>query len=129
MTRRNNIRSSATLHNQVVYAERKANDDLTAYLTKLYHELQMQMEQKTELETTLELANEYCASTEKAFNEGLATSTSVVEAHTKILQVNAKRLKVMYDYDVALALFFRTTGTPEQFLNYTNGENTIHESL
>jgi outer membrane protein TolC len=129
MTRRNNIRSSATLSNQVVYAEQKANDDLTAYLTKLYHELQMQMEQKTELETTLELANEYCASTEKAFNQGLATSTSVVEAHTKILQVKAKRLKVMYDYDVALALFFQTTGTPRQFLNYSNGENAILESL
>jgi outer membrane protein TolC len=129
MTRRNNIRSSATLSNQVVYAEQKANDDLTAYLTKLYHELQMQMEQKTELETTLELANEYCASTEKAFNQGLATSTSVVEAHTKILQVKAKRLKVMYDYDVALALFFQTTGTPGQFLNYSSGENAILESL
>jgi outer membrane protein TolC len=129
MTRKNNIRASATIHHQVEYAEQKAKNDLTAYLTKLYHELQMQMEQKTELETTLELANEYSASTEKAFREGLATSTSVVEAHTKVMQVKVKRIKVMYDYDVALAHFFQSTGTPEEFLNYSHGDNTIFESL
>jgi len=129
MTRKNDIRSSSALQHQVKYAKQKADDDLTAYLTKLFHELRMQMEQKTELETTLQLAREYCSSTEKAFSEGLATSTSVVEAHTKILQVKAKRLKVLYDYDVALSLFFQTTGTPEQFLNYSKGENTILESL
>ncbi|PWE00849.1 TolC family protein [Marinilabilia rubra] len=129
MTRKNDIRSSSALQHQVKYAKQKADDDLTAYLTKLFHELRMQMEQKTELETTLQLAREYCSSTEKAFSEGLATSSSVVEAHTKILQVKAKRLKVLYDYDVALSLFFQTTGTPEQFLNYSKGENTILESL
>lgn len=129
MTRTNNIRASATIHNQVEYAEQKAKNDLTAYLTKLYQELQMQMEQKTELETTLELANEYCVSTEKAFREGFATSTSVVEAHTKVMQVKTKRIKVMYDYDVTLARFFQTTGTPEEFLNYSHGDNTTFESL
>lgn len=129
MSRKNNVRASKTLYNQVEFAEQEATNGLRAYLVKLFHELQMQMEQKEELETTLELANEYCISTEKAFNEGLATSTTLVEAHTKVLQVKTKRLKVFYDYDVTLAHFLQTAGVPEQFNQYVNGANTIAESL
>ncbi|MCK3683916.1 TolC family protein [Maribellus sp. YY47] len=129
MSRNNKIHASETLHNQVEFAEQKAHSDLEAYLTKLYQELHMQMEQKTELETTLELASEYAASTEKAFNEGFATSTSVVEAYTKVAQVKALRLKVLYDYDVALARFLQATGTPEDFTSYCRGENSVLESL
>lgn len=129
MARNNKVHASKTLHNQVEFAEQKAHSDLEAYLTKLYQELHMQMEQKTELETTLELASEYAASTEKAFNEGFATSTSVVDAHTKVAQVKAFRLKVLYDYDVALARFLQAAGTPEAFTSYCRGENTVLESL
>ena len=129
MSRRNNILASETLHNQVEYAEQKANNDLEAYLVKLYNELQMQMEQKTELETTLELANEYRKSTETAFNEGFATSTDVVEANTKVLQVKTLRLSVLYNYDVGLANFLQTAGVPEQYIDFSSGENTVTESL
>lgn len=129
MSRKNNIRASKTLHNQVVFAEQKAKNDLETYLVKLFHELNMQLEQKTALETTLELANEYCSSTEKAYTQGLATSTSVVEAHAKVLQVKTQRLKVMYDYDVALAYFLQIAGAPEQFVEFSNAENSIKESL
>ncbi len=129
MSRKNDIRAGETLHMQVNYAEQKAHNDLEAYLIKLYQELQMQMEQKEELETTLELANEYCSSTQKAFNEGLATSTTVVEAYTRVAQVKAMRLKVMYDYDVSLSKFLQTAGVPDQFTTFCSGENTITESL
>ncbi|AHW61602.1 Outer membrane protein TolC [Draconibacterium orientale] len=129
MSRKNNILASETLHNQVEYAEQKANNDLEAYLVKLYNELQMQMEQKTELETTLALANEYRQSTENAFNEGFATSTDVVEANTKVLQVKTLRLSVLYNYDVALANFLQTAGVPEQYIEFSSGDNTVTESL
>ncbi|WP_347839715.1 TolC family protein [uncultured Draconibacterium sp.] len=127
MSRKNNLKASETLHKQVEFAEQKAGNDLEAYLVKLYHELQMQIEQKTELETTLELANEYRNSTQKAFNEGFATSTNVVEANTKVLQVRTKRLSVLYNYDVALAHFLQTAGVPEQYINFAAGENTTTE--
>lgn len=129
MSRKNNIRASETLQKQVEYAEQKANNDLEAYLVKLFNELQMQMEQKEELETTLELANEYCSSTENAFSQGFATSTTVVEANTKVLQVKTKRLSVLYNYDVTLAHFLQTAGVPNQFVEFSQGENTLTESL
>ncbi|WP_346862224.1 TolC family protein [uncultured Draconibacterium sp.] len=125
MARKNNIKASETQYNQVNFAEQKAHNDLEAYLTKLYQELNMQMEQKAELETTLELAEEYLRSTEKAFNEGFATSTSVVDAYTKVAQVKTLRLKVLYQYDVALACFLQTAGIPEDYIAYCSGENTL----
>jgi len=127
--RRNKIKAGETMQSQVAFAKEKAHADLKAYLTTLYQELQMQMEQKTELESTLQLAEEYASSTEKAFGEGLATSTAVVDAYTKVAQVKALRLKVFYDYDVTLAKLLQMAGIPEQYINYCSGENTIIESI
>ncbi len=120
LSRNNKIRASETMQSQVDFAKQKAQADLKAYLTKLFEELQMQMEQKTELEGTLELAEEYAASTEKAFSEGFANSTAVVDAFTKVAQVKAMRLKVLYDYDVTLAQLLQTAGVPEQYINFCN---------
>lgn len=129
MARSNKIKAGETLQNQVDFAEQKAHADLKAYLTKLYNELQMQMEQKTELETTLELAEEYAGSTEKAFVQGLATSTSVVDAHSKVAQVKAMRLKVLFDYDVTLAQLLQTAGMPEQYVNFCTTKTREHAPL
>lgn len=118
MSRKNKVKASETLRHQVQFAEEKATADLKTYLTKLYQQLQNQQEQKNELDVTLELAEEYKRSTEKAFEEGFATSTDVVEANTKVLQVKTKQLSVLYQYDVTLAGFLQTAGTPERFVAY-----------
>lgn len=127
--RHNTLKAGKTMKSQVTFARQKAHTDIKAYLTKLYETLQMQLEQKNELESTLELAEEYSESTKKAFKEGMATSTSVVEAYTKVAQVKALRLKVFYDYDVTLAKLLQTAGVPEQYIAFCSGENTIIESL
>jgi outer membrane protein TolC len=127
--RHNTLKADKTMEYQVNFAEQKAHSDLKAYLTKLYETLQMQMEQKNELEGTLELAEEYSESTQKAFKEGMATSTSVVEAFTKVAQVKALRLKIFYDYDVTLAKLLQTSGAPEQYISFCSGDNTIVDSL
>jgi len=129
LTRNNNVKASRTLQEQVIQAETQAHDNLQAYLTKLHQELNMQLEQIKELEGTLELANEYCSSTEKAFREGFSTSTAVTDAHTKIAQVKMLRLKVYFDYDLTLATLLQTAGVPQQYLSFCSGENTIVEKL
>lgn len=127
--RNKQIKADQTLTEQVNYAEEKAHDDLEAYLTKLYNELQVQLEQIEELDNTLELAKEYSSSTKKAFKEGFTNSTTVVEAQSKLALVKALRLKAFYQYDVTLSALLQVTGIPEQFLIYASGENTIVESL
>jgi outer membrane protein TolC len=129
LDRRHKIKADEAIISQVDYAGQKANNDLKAYIIKLSQELETQLEQKTELDNTLELANEYASSTEKAFSEGLANSTAVVEAHSKVAQVKALRLKVLYEYDVTLAKLFTTAGIPGEFFSYTAGNNTVYESI
>ena len=129
LDRKNKIKADEAMRSQVGYAKEKAHADLRAFIIKLSEELEGQKEQKTELDSTLELATEYAASTEKAFNEGLANSTSVVEAHSKVAQVKALRLKVLYDYDVTLAKLFQTAGIPGEYFTYTSGNNTEYETI
>lgn len=129
LDRKHKINADEAIMSQVGYAEQKAHTDLKAYIIKLTQELEGQKEQKTELDNTLDLANEYASSTEKAFSEGLVNSTSVVDAHSKVAQVKALRLKVLYDYDVTLAKLFQTAGIPGEFFSYTTGSNTYYESF
>lgn len=129
LDRKHKINADEALISQVDYAGQKAHTDLKAYIIKLTQELETQKEQKTELDNTLELANEYTLSTEKAFSEGLANSTAVVEAHSKVAQVKALRLKTLYEYDVTLAKLFQTAGIPGEFFAYASGNNTIYESI
>lgn len=129
MSRNKQLKADKSLSTQVIFAEEKAHDDLTAYLTKLYNELNNELIQIEELKNTLDLATEYCNSTEKAFSEGFVNSTSVVEAQSKLAQVKALRLKSFYQYDVTLAALLQISGTPDSYINYCNGENTIVESI
>jgi outer membrane protein TolC len=129
LSRNNELRKTNEMKAQVNEAREKAHNDISVYINKLHQELLMQLEQVSYLDKTLELVNEYCTSTEKAFAQGLATSTSVVDAHTKVAQVKLLRLKVFYDYDTTLAKLLQTAGIPEQYLIYYAGENTIIESL
>ena len=80
-SRNKNSKATQAIQAQLIQAEQQAHNNLTAYLTKLHHQLNMDLEQIEELEGTLELAQEYCESTEKAFKEGFATSTAVSDAN------------------------------------------------
>ncbi len=129
MSRQKDIKANKMLTEQVDFAHEKANDEFTAYITKLYNELNNKLQEIAELENTLALAQEFCESTEKAFNEGFKNSTDVAQAESKLAQVKALRLKTFYGYDVTLATLLQVSGSPEDFLLYSSGNNTITESI
>ena len=129
LTRHNELKANKMLSEQVDFIQEKANDELKAYITKLYNELNSQLFEIKELDNTLSLAKEYCESTKKAFNEGFKSSTDVAQALSKLAQVKALRLKAFYSYDVTLATLLQASGTPEQFISYCTGDNTITEAI
>jgi hypothetical protein len=53
----------------------------------------------------------------------------VVDAFTKVAQVKTLRLKVMYEYDVALASFLQVAGVPQEYTMFSSGENTLTDAL
>jgi outer membrane protein TolC len=107
----------------------KAQEDIRTYIRKLHQQLGMQVEQLDELDKTLEFAKTYADSREKAFREGLSTSTELVDANLLVAKVKIERLQALYNYDVTLAALLQICGTPEKFLSYQTSENAISETF
>jgi len=114
---------------QLEEAGLKAEEDIRTIIRKLYQQLGMQVEQLTELDKTLEFAKTYADSREKAFHEGLSTSTELVDANLLVAKVKIDRLQALYNYDVTLAALLQVCGTPEKFLSYQTSENAISETF
>jgi outer membrane protein TolC len=109
------LKASKLVLEQVQEADLKANSDVEAGVTKYYQELMSAREQVEQLQMSLDFAAEYLRIREKAFKEGMATSTEVVDAQLNLAKVRTERLSAVYKFDVALIKLLQTCGIPEQF--------------
>ena len=66
------------------------------------------------LDTTIEMSRELVRVRKKSFQEGMATSTEVVDAEVMLAKVKTAFLLAYYQYDVALINLLSVCGTPEQ---------------
>lgn len=108
--------SAAKVQKQrVVTLEDKARQDIVTLVTKVHQELQKSLEAYQSTETSLAFAKEYLRVRNKAFSEGFATSTDVVDAQLNLFKVKTERLKAMYEYDLAWASLLSVAGVSEQF--------------
>jgi len=123
------LQSAKYKQDQVDEARMKVEEDIYTGIRKYYQELKMQAEQISSLETTLEFANAYLESQEKAFSEGFATSADVVDANLLVAKTKIDRLQAMYQYDSTLAGLLQLCGQPQLFMDFVSSENTINESL
>jgi len=109
--------SAAKIQKQrVVTIEEKARQDIVTLVTKVHQELQKAMEEYQSTETSLKFAEEYYRVRNKAFREGFASSTEVVDARLNLFKVKTERLKAMYNYDLAWASLLAITGSSDQFM-------------
>lgn len=114
---------------QVEEAGLKIEEDILTGIRKYHQELAMQSEQIESLGKTLEFANAYCESQEKAFSEGFASSSDLVDANLLVAKTKIDRLQAMYKYETSLASLLQICGQPQLFNSYILSENTINESL
>lgn len=103
---------------QVTEFEQKANKDVQTGIEKYYQELQMSIEQIHELEAAQEFTDEYYRVRQKAFHEGMATSTDVVDANLSMVKVKIEKLQAAYQFDVALAKLLELCGLSDKFSSY-----------
>lgn len=127
--RNRNLQAARFKEQQVEQAGIKAEEDIRTIIRKLYQQLAMQVEQLEELDTTLEFATTYADSREKAFREGLSTSTELVDARLLVAKVKIERLQALYNYDTSLAVLLQVCGNPELFLEYQSSTQAITESF
>lgn len=128
-SRYRNLQAAKFKEDQVEQAGMKAGEDIKTVIKKLHQQLGMQVEQLEELDKMLEFAKTYVDSREKAFHEGLSTSTELVDANLLLAKVKIERLQAMYNYDVTLAALVQVCGNPDLFLEYQTSSQAITESI
>jgi len=103
---------------------RKASSDVHTAITKYYQELCMYREQLKMMDTSVELADEYFRIRNKAFSEGMATSSQVADASLFLAKIRIDRLQAMYGYDVSLSKLLYYAGLTDQFTEYMKRAET-----
>lgn len=127
--RHRKLQAAQFKEDQVEQAGLKAEEDIKTGIKKLHQQLGMQVEQLEELDKTLEFAKTYVESREKAFHEGLSTSSELVDANLLLAKVKIDRLQAIYNYDVTLATLLQVCGSPDLFLAYQTSRDAISEEL
>lgn len=104
----------------------KAKTDLNVGVEKLYTELQKAIDNVNALKSSLELTVELVRIREKAFQEGMATSTEVVDAEVMLSKIKVAYMLAFYEYDVALMNLLSICGAPQEFHDFkANGITEI----
>ncbi|MCU4166048.1 TolC family protein [Carboxylicivirga caseinilyticus] len=116
--RENKIRAAKTQALQVDNFYGKASDDIKMVVQKLYQTMEKAFDEYESLATTEAFAAEYLDAREKAFTNGLATSTDVVDAQLNMEKVKIAKLQAAYAYDVALASMLQYCGASNTFEQY-----------
>lgn len=124
LEREKRIRQSKLTSQTLALGQTKAKDDLAVGIDQLYTQMQKAQDNVRALNTTIELSEELVRMRKKAFTEGMATSTEVIDAETMLSKVKVARLAAYYEYDVALMNLLALCGTPEQFNRYTTVSTT-----
>jgi len=128
-SRHRKLQSAQFKEDQIEEAGMKAEEDIKTVIRKLHQQLGMQVEQLEGLDKTLEFAKTYVDSRDRAFHEGLSTSTELVDANLLLAKVKIDRLQAMYNYDVTLANLLQICGNPDLFLNYQSNAQVVIESI
>ncbi len=117
-SRYRNIKAAQIQKEQVDFVYDKAESDITTAIIKYYEELHMYLEQLHDLETAQAFAAEYYRVRNKAFSEGMATSSDVSDANLALAKVKIERLQAMYQYDISLAHLLYYAGLMDRFDDY-----------
>lgn len=120
MKSRNELKAAVSTREAVNFLEAKAQKDVTTFVENLYFEVQKSQEEVVNLQVQEKLATELVRARNRAFTEGLATSTDVVDAENALSVVKLLILNAKYLYITSLAGLLEFTGQSKDFLKYTN---------
>jgi outer membrane protein TolC len=116
--RNNKVKAAKYQESQAEHFYIQSEADILTAITKYYQELNMYTEQLEELNTAMEFAEEYYKVREKAFIEGMSTTSEVSDAKLMVAKVKVERLQAIYFCDIALSKLLYFTGIPDKFLEY-----------
>lgn len=116
----NALKAAVSARKSMDFVEAKAQKDILTVVENLYFAVQKSQEEIVNLELQQKLAAELVRARTKAFAEGLATSTDVVDAENALSLVKLLILNTKYIYITSFAGLLEFSGQSNEFLKYTN---------
>lgn len=115
LNREADVRIARLMKESVALDKERAENTLNVLVRKLYTELQEAQDEVSTLRTTITMSEELLRIRRKSFDEGMATSTEVVDAEVMLSKVRIAMLLAYYQFDVSLASLCSVCGVPEMF--------------
>lgn len=121
LTREHNYAAAREQVRQVEALQAKSQLDIQTLVEKLYNQMVSAIAQYDASKATINFAQAYLEVQMKAFAEGMATSSNVVDAHLNLNKARLERMAAAYSFDVSLAQLLALSGLPEKFGEYQMG--------
>ncbi|MBQ8519992.1 MAG: TolC family protein [Bacteroides sp.] len=109
------VRLAGLSRQSLTLGRKKAEDELTVGVDKLYSQLEDAQDEVRTLATTIEMSRELVRIRRQSFAEGMATGSEVIDAEVMLSKVRIAMLAAYYQFDVALASLCSLCGVPELF--------------
>ena len=109
------VRVSRLAKESVSLEKKKAENALDVLVQELYSKIQEAKDETSTLQTTIKMSEELLRIRRKSFEEGMATSTEVVDAEVMLSKVRIAMLLATYQFDVSLASLCSACGVPDLF--------------
>lgn len=110
-------RSKSTLRSAQTTLQ-KTNTDLHTAVARYYAMLTTSLEEYRAQQTTLVLAEELVRAQQRAFAEGMATSSEVVDATQRLAEVRLAQLATLYAIDTSLATLLMLVGKADELTTF-----------
>ena len=115
LNREADVRVSRLTKETLALEKEKAENTLDVMVQEIYSQLQEAKDEVNTLQTTIAMSEELLRIRQKSFEEGMATSTEVVDAEVMLSKVRIAMLLAYYQFDVSLASLCSVCGVPELF--------------
>ena len=115
LNREADVRVSRLAKETLALEKEKAKNTLDVMVQEIYSQLQEAKDEVNTLQTTIAMSEELLRIRRKSFEEGMATSTEVVDAEVILAKVRIAMLLAYYQFDVSLASLCSVCGVPELF--------------
>ena len=120
LNREADVRVSRLAKETIALEKEKVKNTLDVMVQKLYSQMKEAEEEVSTLQTTIAMSEELLRIRRKSFEEGMATSTEVVDAEVMLSTVRIAMLLAQYQFDVSLASLCSVCGVPELFWKLMN---------
>jgi len=123
--RSDQVKAAHSAVSQVRYLKAQAKQDLSVLVQKTYLEAQQAQEEVLGLESSIELASENLNLRQKAFSQGLSTSTDVVDAQLYVASVQTQKAAASFNYLISLSKLLALSSEMDAFGQYQHNAINI----